>query len=151
MVTFDELVAGLVKPVVRHGFNPSTTTTSRYFPARFVPAVNGSVTRALLSEKTARDELAGSMNVNPYLELTYTFDGTGVDVAVGVGVGGSNVMVGVALTGVEVATEVTAAVAVDVGAGGTITLLRTMLGATHMARSSVGEPFALTRRMNFTF
>ena len=70
MVTFDELEGGLVKPVARHGFNSSTTTTSRYFSTKFVPAANGSRTRALLSDKTDRDELAGSMNVKSYSELT---------------------------------------------------------------------------------
>lgn len=84
MVTFDELAAGFVKLVVRHGLRTSTTTTSRYFSVRFVPEVNGSETRALLSENTVEDEFSGSVKVKPYFELEYTFDG-GMGVEVGVG------------------------------------------------------------------
>jgi hypothetical protein len=83
MVTFDELAAGFEKLVVRQGLRPSTTTTSRYFSVRFVPDVNGKATRALLSEVMARDEFAGSVNVKPYFELLYAFEGTVVEVAAG--------------------------------------------------------------------
>ena len=101
------------------------------------------------------------MNVKPYLGLAYTFDGTGVDVAVGVdvtvGMDGSNVAEGTTGTGVKVSVDSGAeggsgvAVAVDVGRGGTVPLLRTMLGATQTGRSPVGEPFALVLKMNLTF
>jgi hypothetical protein len=73
----------------------------------------------------------------------------GASVAVNVGTG---VAVGTEGTTVEVGvvpdTVVGTGVAVNVGTGGTVTPLRTILGATHSARSPVGEPFASTLRMN---
>mgnify|MGYP003542168822 CR=1 FL=1 len=80
---------------------------------------------------------------------------TGGNVAVRVG-GGVGVSVAVAGTGTTVCVDPGTgsaegvAVADAVGKGRTGPL-RTMAGATHIARSPVGEPFALILKMNLTF
>lgn len=79
--------------------------------------------------------------------------GVGVSVSVAVGVGvkvavGVNVEVAVEV-GVNVRVKVGVGVDVEVAAGGVPR--RTMRGATHKALSCLGEPLALTTRMNFTF
>ena len=80
---------------------------------------------------------------------------TGGNVAVRVG-GGVGVSVAVAGTGTTVCVDPGTVVADGVADAGTVGTdgsapLRTMAGATHIARSPVGEPFALTLKMNLTF
>ncbi len=75
--------------------------------------------------------------------------GVGVGVSVGVGLG-VRVAVEVAVAvAVAVGVKVAVGVAVELGAGGVPG--RRMSGASHSALSCLGEPLAVTTRMNFTF
>lgn len=180
ITVLDVLVGGLVKLVVWHGFRPSTTTTSRYLSTKFVPVLNGCVTRARFSDKTISDELGGNRNWKPYFVLKYPWAAGGTEGVVGMAVGGCNVIVGcigvrvggrvavggtgvagicdvsVGRAGVEVSVD--AGIDVEVGTGvlgngvtvGYALPLLTTLGATQSARSPVGKPFASALRINFT-